>query len=268
MANLSGQTIQSTYPGLLNLNTATTGITSTPQAITDGLGNNTGTRIATNYLTAPNVVGQYTYNLKPQYQGLGIGGANGTLLPNITQNNLLWTYFYDSGSLSYSAITVGVVTPTSTSDTCELLIYDLQFVDEYGMYPNNMIASGITVDVTTTGSKTYTFPTPISFSGNGGGWYAIIFKVTNPTLVTPTCRFTNQLTSTVNHSYGFALGIVRNNSGTAFFYGNRAGNYQGAQWYFINNQTTPSIITAADVVSRFNSTTTTLIAGFNLHTVK
>ena len=48
MPTLSGQTIQSTYQGLIKLADSTSGITSTPQQIQDGLGNDTGTRIATN----------------------------------------------------------------------------------------------------------------------------------------------------------------------------------------------------------------------------
>lgn len=44
MSNLTGQQIQNTYEGLLNLEDSTTGITSNLQAIQDGLGNNTGDR--------------------------------------------------------------------------------------------------------------------------------------------------------------------------------------------------------------------------------
>lgn len=42
MGTLTGQQINNTYDGLLKLSDSTTGITSTFQAIEDGLGNNTG----------------------------------------------------------------------------------------------------------------------------------------------------------------------------------------------------------------------------------
>ena len=64
MSTLTGQQINLTYPGLLNLETSTTGITSNPQQIQDGLGNNTGIKIATNYLTAPNVLGIQIYSIR------------------------------------------------------------------------------------------------------------------------------------------------------------------------------------------------------------
>jgi hypothetical protein len=60
MSNLTGQQINQTYPGLLNLETSTTGITENLQAIQDGLGNNTGLRIATNQLEVPNIQSFYS----------------------------------------------------------------------------------------------------------------------------------------------------------------------------------------------------------------
>ena len=55
MSNLTGQQIKNTYPGLLNLATATSGITSSYQQVQDGLGNNTNTRISTNGILSPNL---------------------------------------------------------------------------------------------------------------------------------------------------------------------------------------------------------------------
>lgn len=68
MANLSGQTIQSTYYGLLNLDTATTGITSTYQTITDGIGNDTGLQIKENAFYSNNFSAD-TYNDIFEYPG-------------------------------------------------------------------------------------------------------------------------------------------------------------------------------------------------------
>ena len=47
MSALTGNQIKDTYQGLLKLADSTTGITSSFQAVQDGLGNDTGLRIAT-----------------------------------------------------------------------------------------------------------------------------------------------------------------------------------------------------------------------------
>jgi hypothetical protein len=52
MGTLSGQTIQNTYDGLLKLEDSTNPITSSPQFIQDGLGNNTNMKIGTNLSTS------------------------------------------------------------------------------------------------------------------------------------------------------------------------------------------------------------------------
>ncbi len=88
MPTLSGQTIQSTYQGLLKLANSTSGITSTPQQIQDGLGNDTGTRIATNFLSAPNVFPMTSSaNFIPDYMGPGFLSA--AVVPQANQQNKL-----------------------------------------------------------------------------------------------------------------------------------------------------------------------------------
>jgi hypothetical protein len=137
MANLSGQTIQSTYPGLLNLNTATTGITSTPQAITDGLGNDTGLNIATNYLAAPNLLNYYSEFL-PDYGGVGFGVGSATNPAN-SNNRLIYSAFWDSGVNAYSALTYNLQTLTTTNDTVTFSLYTAQMVDGIGIAPKDLI---------------------------------------------------------------------------------------------------------------------------------
>jgi hypothetical protein len=95
MSNLTGQQIQNTYEGLLNLEDSTTGITSNLQAIQDGLGNNTGARIATNFFTAPNVV-NLNMNLIPDYMGCGASAGVGTAHSANSQNRLQYNIFYDT----------------------------------------------------------------------------------------------------------------------------------------------------------------------------
>lgn len=185
MANLSGQTIQTTYPGLLNLNTATTGITSTPQAITDGLGNNTGTKIATNWLTNPMVLGLQEY--KGDYYGLGFSSAGITPVAS-TQNVILAFPFYDSGSFDYSAITYNVVSATTTSDVVTAAFYTTQFVDGVGLAPSVLIQSGITLTSNSTGVKTTSLPSTLSFSAYGPGVYFMCVKNANAGVI-PTIRY-------------------------------------------------------------------------------
>jgi hypothetical protein len=266
MSTLSGQSISNTYDGLLKLSDSTTGITSTLQAIEDGLGNNTGARIATNQFTAPNVYGMYTNNYKPDAMGTGVL-PTGTYTPGAgSQGQLIFGYFYDTGVHSYSSVTVNVTTQTTTTDALELLFYDLQFVKDYGAFPRAQIMSGITLDTSPTGLRTTTLPSTLSFSGQGGGWYAFVLKYTNSG-VTPTVRYATASQQTFNTN-AYLLGNVRNNPGTGIVIANRAATYAGVTGYWFSTQATPAIITEADVVSRFNTTTIAGQFGFALNVIK
>ena len=190
MANLSGQTIQSTYPGLLNLNTATTGITSTPQAITDGLGNNTGARIGTNFFEAPNLI-NFNRTLRPDYMGTGIQPSS-SANPAGLQGRLFYNLFYDTGFNSYSAITYNLQTVSTTSDVVTFYIYTLQTVPQVGYAPKDLVFSATNLTTTgATGFRTLTFGSNFSLSGTGGGFYVYGFSISNGG-VTPTVRFGNR----------------------------------------------------------------------------
>jgi hypothetical protein len=266
MGTLSGQSIQNTYDGLLKLSDSTTGITSTLQAIEDGLGNNTGARIATNLFTAPNVYGMYNLNNKPDSMGTGVL-PTGTYTPGAgSQSNLIFGYFYDPGVYAYSSITTNVTTQTTTTDSLEMLFYDLQSVSQYGAFPRNQIMSGITIDTTPTGLRTNTLPSTLSFSGSGGGWFAFVLKYTNSG-VTPTVRYATASQQTFNIN-AYMLGNVRNNANTGIVVANRGGGYSGSITYWFTNQTTPLTITEADVASRFNTTTVAAQFGFALNVIK
>jgi hypothetical protein len=184
MSNLTGQQIQNTYPGLLNLATATTGITTTPQQIQDGLGNNTGVKIATNFLTAPNVLG--VQDFKADYYGLGFT-ANAGIPVASTQNIIIAQPFYDNGVYDYSAITYNIVTATTSSDVLTCSFYSSQYVDGVGLAPSVLIQSGITLTTNSTGVKVTTLPSTLSFSGYGPGYYWWVYKYSNSG-ATPTVR--------------------------------------------------------------------------------
>lgn len=185
MSTLTGQQIQNTYQGLLKLDNSTTGITENLQAIQDGLGNNTGLRITTDQLEVPNIVSFIP--LKARYYGAGFNNVNAAQYASTLQNTILATFFQDGGEYSYSAITFNTITATSTSDTVEFAIYTSQMINPQGLFPHAPIISGITADTTTTGLKTFVFPSHISFSGYGGGIYFLVFKISNSG-VQPTYR--------------------------------------------------------------------------------
>jgi hypothetical protein len=212
MSSLSGQTIQSTYPGLLKLETSTTGITSSFQQIQDGLGNDTGLRIKQDGLFGGGVFSSYP--LVPQYMGSGFQLAAGTQFAAGTQNILLATPFYDNGVFSYSAMSFYLGTATSTTDTCEASIYTSQYINGGGIHPKDVIISGLTITTTgSTGLKTITFPSDISMSGTGAGPYFVVFKITNGG-VQPTFRPGAQVTGPLLQTvfYGFVL----NPAGTSY----------------------------------------------------
>ena len=178
MSNLTGQQINQTYDGLLNLQDSTTGITSSFQAIQDGLGNNTGLQIKQNQLQGGGLFSS-TY-LVPQYMGLGVSIGASAQYAAGTQNIIQATQFYDSGVFSYSAMSFYLATATSTSDTCEAAIYSAQYINGAGLHPKDLIISGITIPTTgATGMKTITFSSDISMSGTGAGPYFVVFKISN-----------------------------------------------------------------------------------------
>jgi hypothetical protein len=186
MSTLSGQTIQSTYQGLLKLANSTTGITSNLQAIEDGLGNNTGVRITTNQLESANIPSYIP--LKGRYYGGGFSNVSANQMANGTQNIIIANPFYDLGQYSYSAMSYNVVTATSTSDSVEFAIYTAQQT-ENGLFPHAPIMSGMTLTgLTTTGVKDFVFSSNLSFSGYGAGLYFSVFKISNSG-VQPTVRF-------------------------------------------------------------------------------
>jgi hypothetical protein len=187
MANLTNQQIKDTYYGLLNLATATTGITSSFQAIQDGLGNNTGLTIRQNQLQGGGLFSNQYF--VPQYMGTNVvtfsAGSQSALG---TQNVIIAFPFYDIGMFSYSAMSYFLGTATSTSDTCEAAIYSPQYINGAGLHPKDVIISGLTITTTgSTGLKTIIFPSNISMSGTGAGPYFIVWKVSNGG-VQPTVR--------------------------------------------------------------------------------
>jgi hypothetical protein len=206
MSALTGNQIKDTYQGLLKLEDSSTGITSSFQAVQDGLGNDTGLRIATGQLEAPNIAGFIP--LKSQYYGIGLNvNQVGNQLQNGTQNVILATAFQDKGEYSYSALTFNLGTASTTSDTIEAAIYTTQMINPFGLFPYEPIISGLTIPTTgSLGLRTVVFPSNISMSGYGGGIYFLVYKISNGG-VQPTVRFGASFTSA---SAGGFYGLCQN----------------------------------------------------------
>jgi hypothetical protein len=227
MSNLTGQQIQNTYDGLLNLEDSTNGITSNLQAIQDGLGNDTGLRIKTNQLESDNIPS--LVSLKGRHYGTGFQNANVNQYGAGTQNIMLASGFYDNGNYSYSSITFNTTTITSTSDTVQAAIYTSQLINPFGLYPASPIISGITANTTTLGLNTFVFPSNISMSGYGAGIYWIVFKISNGG-VTPTWR-PGQQSATIpilltNAIYGVTQQVSTNTFTTSIRANNTAATLQ------------------------------------------
>lgn len=175
MASLSGNTIQDTYDGLLKLEDSTSGITSSFQNITDGLGNPTGLRLKEGDLQSPTQMNHR--KIVPFTQGTGW-----TSTTNSTANqagNSVFMAFYDLGIHSYSAITFYVSTLTSSNDTFTFGFYEPDIDEVLGLYPSTPIMTGLTLDLSTTGRVQVILPQPLSFSGGGGGIYFMKVVVDN-----------------------------------------------------------------------------------------
>jgi hypothetical protein len=263
MANLTGQAIQNTYPGLLNLATATTGITTTPQQIQDGLGNNTGTRIGTNFLTNPTVFGMTDY--KADYYGVGFSVGVTAPVAN-TQNILIGNLFYDNGTYDYSAMTYNVASATSTSDVVTIAFYSTQYVDGVGVAPSVLIQSGITLSsAAPLGVKVTSLPSALSFSGYGPGYYFMMMKISNGG-VTPTVRYNGSPQSLLSSGIPSAkLGFVINPAGTSSSLPSKGVNTNNIAYSGLTNFQTS--FSAADVRT-FSSTVVAPQYGFVLNTIK
>lgn len=270
MSTLSNQQINQSYQGLLKLENSTSGITSSPQSIQDGLGNDTGVRMGENFFQSQ--FGLYHYPMEPNdYYGNGVAGSQVT--PTASQvNNKTVQMFYDRGVDAYSAITFNVWTQFDepSGEKIEFAFYKLDYIETQGYVATERVSdvysfTGVTISG---GFKEFTLPSPLTFSGNGAGIYAfvIIYVAPDGTL---TGRLTSASLSILNiYSYfGGVLGFVKNslNNAAPQFWQTSATSASGQ--YTLSGNTLPSTLTLA------NYPPTSVIAGgvgagFLLHTIK
>jgi hypothetical protein len=262
MSTLTGQQINQTYDGLLKLSDSTTGITSTYQQIQDGLGNDTNTRISTQGIqskTIPTIIS----GLKPDFGGIGFSTASAANVAGI-QNKTLNFPFYDAGVNSYSAITYNTITQTTIGDVVSAAFYSLQLVPGIGYAPKDLIMSGISMTVNSTGVKTTTLPSTLSFSGTGGGYYIMAFYFANSG-ATPVARFSNQTSNLFTTPHGYtSLGYYQNAAGTQTNIGSK---YNSATSSLLNLPFQTSY-TPAEITTNYTTTITTQgYIGFALNTI-
>ncbi len=264
MSDLTNLNINQSYQGILNLSDSTTGITTTPQQIQDGLGNDTGIKIGTDRLEGGNIVNYYRLST-PQYLGVGFGNTPSS--PGAVQNQLVCNLYYDSGLHSYSAITLNCST-LEAGTSVDVAFYNTQYLDTYGIAPYQKLTE-VNIDTTSTGLKTATFPSPLSFSATGAGIYWVIFRYN--TAGSPVVR----LTSLANSNFALStnwlnysnLGLVYNVAGTvatnSFRINATGANLNGM---VLNTATFPNPMTTTEL----NTLTSTTIStpGFLLHTIR
>ena len=264
MSTLTGNQIKDTYQGLLKLADSSTGITTTAQAIQDGLGNDTGLQIGTNYFAAPNVIS--INDFKGDYYGVGFSNTGGVGGIAGIQNLIMAFPFYDEGRYSYSAYSLNVSTLSNT-DTVELAFYNTQYLSGVGIAPYQQILSAHSVSVTSTGMKTVTFSSNLSFSATGGGAYFMVMKITNSG-ATPTVRITS-LIDNGNSLIANKTGMVLSTTGNQVV--NPTKNTQtgrSSTAILYSGLTTFQSSYSTSDIQTFSTTVTPPPFGFALHTVK
>lgn len=183
MSTLSNQQINQSYQGLIKLADSSSGITTSLQSIQDGLGNDTGMRMGLNFFESPT---QLTYSpLGSSSCGISIA-STGAGTANTNVNKLYGHFFFAQKGETYTGLTVSVGTVAAGDDTCEFALYTVGRSDQYGITPKDLVMSGMTLstlDLSTTGLKTMTLPTPLIFPESGVYFLASLVQSTGTPVV-------------------------------------------------------------------------------------
>lgn len=267
MSNLTSLNINQSFQGLINLSDSTTGITSTPQQLQDGLGNDTGIKIATNRLEGGNIYNVYRAGIA-QYYGTGFF-QNTPSTPTNAGNILSNQVFYDNGLYSYSAISIYCHT-LAAGESVDIAFYNAQYLETYGYVPYQKLVAEVNIPLTSTGIKTASFATPLTFSATGAGVYWIVCKFNGA--ATPVARTTpipsgiRQFCDTLTNSMN---GIVYNVAGTipAFFAQNTTTATNPQTWQY-NTGTFPTTWTSTELNLLSSTLGASYNPGFILHTIR
>lgn len=267
MADLSNQPINTSYPGLLTLETATTGITQNLQSLQDGLGNNTGFQIAEDRLEGGNLFNIYKPAGIPQYFGNGFSSSAAN--PGAAGNQIGTFTFYDNGEYSYSAISVNCAT-LEAGTSVDIAFYNTQLLDTYGYVPYQKLTTEVNFITTSTGIKTATFSTPLTFSGTGPGVYYCAIRYNSPT--TPTLRLTatgTNVSTYLNWLLCSKFGLQYNTAGNISYIPFRGGTSPAttATGVMYNTATFPTTFTSTEL-NTINVSLSVVAIGFLLHTIR
>lgn len=270
MSTLTNTQISNTYKGLLKLDDATTGITSSLQSVQDGLGNDTGLKIATNRLEGSSLFNVYKPTPIGQYYGIGITPSNLTPPANCA-NRLTTSLFYDNGMLSYSAITVHIGVAAGAPETLEIGFYNAQYLDGYGYAPYQLLTDVVSIPISTSGTKVVSFSgTPLSFSGQGPGVYFAVVKYTTSggqPVVRPHSSSGNL--QTVRELLSGQIGYVFNTTtvGAAQYpYASIGATAMATQIF--TQSTFPTTWSSTELATFTAGSSAALVPGFLLHTIR
>lgn len=267
MSSLTSSQINQSYQGLLKLEDSTTGITSSLQSVQDGLGNDTGVKISTNRFEGANLFNITRPLTIPKYFGNGIGALQTP--PANTANIILTTMFYDNGQYSYSALTSSCIT-LGAGESVDISFYNTQYLEGYGYVPYQKLTSTFNIDATSTGLKTVTFGSPLSFSGAGPGFYFAVAKI-NSGGVTPTSRFAGPAFSIGTYATfltPFLLGFNASTGGANFIapFQQIGSTIPSVQTF--NTPTFPTTWTSTELSLLQLTSAVNFIPGFVLHTIR
>jgi hypothetical protein len=269
MADLSSLPINTSYPGVLNLETATTGITQSIQALQDGLGNDTGVQIAENRFEGANLFNVYRPAVA-KYYGCGITGSAGTP-PASSQNVIISQLFYDNGLYSYSAFTISC-SVLGAGESIDIAFYNAQYDDTYGYIPYQKLSTEVNISLTSTGLKTGTFASPLSFSGTGPGFYFMLAKITAAS--TPVSRTFSSASFQGLYVLPILLsmnnGWSQNTTGTAFVapFRSTATNAAQVPTQIYSTTTFPTTWTTTEAATLTTTSNASFLPGFVLHTIR
>jgi hypothetical protein len=261
MATLSGNTIQSTYQGLLKLADSTTGITSTLQTLQDGLGNDVG-GVEVNDVTFKTTSNYHQPFFKMTYAGQGIGST--TYIPQTQQfaaiTRTTTCYAYDMGVNSYSAFTYSVGTQGLGTEVYNFAFYDAKLHPTFGLVPNNRLTDVYNIPSNDPiGFYTIPFSSPLTFPG---GVYFIMWQIWGDGNTNGTLRLRVQAQSQPPMlSYGQMLGLAEDTTSTLgqgrFFNAFGTSSAAGLSYPVYNNLGFPLVCTDGDL-------TTTRVTGVSL----
>jgi hypothetical protein len=127
--------------------------------------------------------------------------------------------------------------------------------------------SGITLlSAGSTGFKTTTLPSTLSFSGTGGGFYVWAYYVSNGG-VTPTVRYGSNITTLINNSFQTTLGLFLNATSNGHGLGSRLG-LTTVGTYVINTLPVQSSYSNSDIQNNQAGLLGTGQIGFGLSVIK